>query len=515
MKVLVIGLDGATWDVILPLVKEGKLPTFKKLLKEGAWGTLRSTVPPLTGPAWLAMATGKTPGKTGVIDFVKRVGEHELKPISSSDFREHGAIWDFLSQKGIRVGIFSYPMLFPPYPVNGFMTSGLGSSANSDFTYPRELKKEILSVAQNYCIFPDLPLSEKANPPVFMEKMRAYFEDVKKVMLHLLSREWDFLFLVISAPDLIQHRMWVYFDETHPNYKPELAKRYRPLFVDFWKEIDATIAQILNAIPEDTLVFFVSDHGFGKVFAAFNVASWLVKKGYLIKREQSLLNKIRMRTFSLLKKIRQIFLDCFPNALIVPFGFQGKVRKELCPSLLSRIDLDRSPVLLFPHTTGEFAAIYLNEKVVPEEKRAEVLAQLIKELKSVPKELKRKTHIDIFLPKQLYHGPKSFLLPDIIFLLEGYCYSYDDFHDDIEEKDKPPVFWNGSHRLNGIFLAYGPSIKKGAKINAEIYDIAPTILHIFGLPIPKDMDGKVLMRIFEPNSKFAKRKPRYVDPNLL
>jgi len=71
----------------------------------------------------------------------------------------------------------------------------------------------------------------------------------------------------------------------------------------------------------------------------------------------------------------------------------------------------------------------------------------------------------------------------------------------------------GNHRLNGIFLAYGPGIKKGYKIEgAKIYDIAPTILHIFDLPIPNDMDGRVLMEIFEPDSEFAKRKPVYVDP---
>ena len=72
IKSLILGLDGATWDVIKPLAEEGKLPTLKKLMEEGVWGNLESTIPPVTGPAWVSFATGRNPGKTGVFDFLNR-----------------------------------------------------------------------------------------------------------------------------------------------------------------------------------------------------------------------------------------------------------------------------------------------------------------------------------------------------------------------------------------------------------------------------------------------------------
>ena len=142
-KLLIIGLDGATWDVLMPLIEKKTLPTLEKLVKNGTYGVLESVVPfPVTGGAWLSLATGKTPGKTGIIDFLNRKdATHKLYPTSSSDFKGH-SFWDYLSKANKKVGIFNYPMLFPPYKVNGFMVSGLGSSPDDDISYPPSLKKK-------------------------------------------------------------------------------------------------------------------------------------------------------------------------------------------------------------------------------------------------------------------------------------------------------------------------------------------------------------------------------------
>ena len=124
--------------------------------------------------------------------------------------------------------------------------------------------------------------------------------------------------------------------------------------------------------------------------------------------------------------------------------------------------------------------------------------------------------LQIHNPKKLYSGEKVNLLPDIIFTINNWrCVILEDTFDRPLFEEKPfSTRHTGSHRLNGIFLAYGRGIKKGHKIEgAKIYDIAPTILHIFGLLIPNDMDGRVLTEIFEQDSEFAKRRPVYVDPS--
>lgn len=142
-KLLIIGLDGATWSVLIPLIEEGELPTLEKLLKNGCYGTLESTIPPVTGAGWLALATGKTPGKTGIIDFVNRKDKsYKLYPVTSFDFKGH-SLWDYLSKVNKKIGVFNYPMLFPPYKINGFMVSGVGAFPEDNITYPPSLKRKL------------------------------------------------------------------------------------------------------------------------------------------------------------------------------------------------------------------------------------------------------------------------------------------------------------------------------------------------------------------------------------
>ena len=149
-KLIIIGLDGATWDVLMPLIDEEKLPTLEKVVKNGTYGVLESTIPPVTGGAWLSLATGETPGKTGIIDFLNRKdATQKLYPTSSSNFKGN-SFWDYLNKADKKVGIFNHPMLFPPYTVNGFMISGLGSSPDDDISYPPSLKKELEKISGKY-----------------------------------------------------------------------------------------------------------------------------------------------------------------------------------------------------------------------------------------------------------------------------------------------------------------------------------------------------------------------------
>jgi predicted AlkP superfamily phosphohydrolase/phosphomutase len=156
MKLLVLGLDGATFDIIDRL-GDDHLPYLKGIIAGGVRGLLESTFPPVTGPAWTAFATGKNPGKTGVFGFRSRTAKDNfnMKMVTSTKFRQAGTWWDYLSDVGIKVGIWNYPVLYPPYPINGFMVGGFGCSPNDEFTYPRELKETLLDVCGDYTI--DIP----------------------------------------------------------------------------------------------------------------------------------------------------------------------------------------------------------------------------------------------------------------------------------------------------------------------------------------------------------------------
>jgi len=505
-KMLIIGLDGATWDVLVPLIEKGQLPTLEKLVKNGSYGVLESTIPPVTGGAWLSMATGKTPGRTGIIDFLNRkTDELKLYPTASSDFKGH-SFWDYLSKANKKVGVFNYPMLFPPYKVNGFMVSGLGSSPDDEIAFPPFLKKELENVESPYEIYVDYHSKKYENLDLFIRDLNKFLDKFEKWVYYLITnKEWDALFLVFSVTDWMQHIIWRHIDENHPMYDPETSPRYKQEFIKFWQRIDRILGNIINTIPKDTIVFLVSDHGFGPNDQTFNLAKWLVMKGYMKRKKdpKKAFKKYVYKTATLVAKtpLRKLF--------------SAKTRKSvgnaLRTSIVDEIDFEKSKVFCLGHTIP-FGAIYIN--ATDEKEREEIKVQLIRDLNNISKDIGKDVSVQVYEPRKLYSGEKVDLLPDIIFTINNWrCVIIEDNFDRPLFEEKPfSTRHTGSHRLNGIFLAYGPGIKKGQRVDAKIYDVAPTILHIFGLPIPNAMDGRILMEIFEEDSEFAKREPKYVDP---
>ena len=143
-KVAIIGLDGASLDVINFLSKKGLLPHISKFFEEGVYGELKSTYPPITPAAWVAFMTGKNPGKHGVYDFMTKIpGMYVWEP---TNVRINNTLWDTLSQVNKKVLIINVPMTYPPSKINGILISGLGTpSDNSVFTYPDEFKTFLMN----------------------------------------------------------------------------------------------------------------------------------------------------------------------------------------------------------------------------------------------------------------------------------------------------------------------------------------------------------------------------------
>ena len=150
-RLLIIGLDGATFDVLNPMIDAGRMPHFKRFMENGVSGVLESTKPPITPAAWTTFMTGKGPGRHGIVDFEKYdIESHTLTFNSTFEIREK-TLWELLSEKGLKVGSINVPMTYPPKPVNGFMISGFETpSIDAEFTWPRELKQDILREIPNY-----------------------------------------------------------------------------------------------------------------------------------------------------------------------------------------------------------------------------------------------------------------------------------------------------------------------------------------------------------------------------
>ncbi|MHA1606763.1 MAG: alkaline phosphatase family protein [Candidatus Freyarchaeota archaeon] len=506
-RLLVIGLDGATWDILMPLIKEGKLRTLGEMVKKGCWGVLESVIPPVTGGAWLSMATGKNPGKTGVIDFLNRRDKtYRLHPVSSRDYKGH-AVWDYLSAAGRRVGIFNYPMLFPPYEINGFMISGIGASPSSDIAYPPSLKKELDRVSGGYEMHLDYLLKKYEDLDVFLRDLDRFMSKFGRVVNYLVRREgWDFLFLVFSMTDWVQHIMWRHIDEGHFMYDPVVSPRYREEFVKFWQRVDGVIEEVTKVVGEDTVIFIVSDHGFGMNDQTFNLARWLESKGYLV-RKRSLKGNIKKLAYRVAVNLARTRLGkAFSSRT------KRKVGNMLRAGVEVEIDFERSEAYCLGHTVP-FGAIYVNAGSLVERER--IKQKIIYDLESISEDIGEKVNVKIYEPRKIYHGERSTFLPDIIFTINNWrCVILEEGFSGVLFENKPfSSRHTGSHRLEGVFLAYGPGVKRGVRVGrVKIYDVAPTILHMFGLPVPDDMDGRVLMDIFEEGSDFARRKPRRVSP---
>lgn len=506
-KVLIIGLDGATFDVIGPLVQGGKLPTFKKLMDDGASGRLRSAIPPVTGPSWVSFATGRNPGKTGVFDFLVRERDsYSLRPINSEVFRGR-SLWDYLGNSGWKVGIVNFPMLFPPYKINGFMVSGLGAWESDEITSPSTLKEKLNELTGGYEIEVDYHDEKYNDEEKFFRDLDRVLEKREKAVHYLAkAKRWDFFLCVFSSTDWIQHLMWKHIDETHLLYNAKKSKKYKSKFMEFWERIDTIVGSLIKLAGRSTDVFVVSDHGFGPQDMCFNTAKWLELNGVLVKTggAPAVKGKTLVRPF--LTKFTFI-------AKILPRKLRDKLLRRFKVDITGLIDFNKSKAYVRGHTipVGE---IYLNVRgrdprgfIAQGREYTELRKEVISKLKSWGRTAGVK--VDIFEPDKIYSGEYVGQAPDILFTIEGWkCVMVNDFEGEVFQRRPYSHRHTGSHRLDGVLLVSGPNIKKCKIREANIMDVAPTILHLFSVPIPRDMDGRVLKEIFRPG-ELRKRKIIY------
>jgi predicted AlkP superfamily phosphohydrolase/phosphomutase len=495
---LVIGLDGATWDVLTPLIQKGELPTFKNLTNTSVYGPLTSTIPPVTGPSWVSVATGRNPGKTGIIDFINRKDSStRLFPVNASDFKGI-SFWDYISSRGYKVGIVNFPMLWPPYPVDGFMISGLHLLPSDIITYPQSLREEIDHITGGYETTVDYHLEKYHDEDLLFHDIMRVLDKRAKTVNYLMEKYPVDLFIAIfSCTDWIQHAFWKCFDESHPAYKKDSP--HTRDFIVFWKKIDEIVGSMIAQAGSSATVIILSDHGFGPNDQCFNLARWLYQKNYMAIRGRAplLLNENLEQLMTTLDQGRGKFIikggkRVLRSIRILRRKIRPPWRRNIPGFTAVKADSDTSRAYCLGHTIP-FGGIYIGHGEHYEYSKTQIIA----DLETLGKKLKKDITVEVFLPENVYNGPKISLLPDILFSINGWrCV--------ITETDLGrPLFMNcpyserhtGSHRMNGILLACGPGIKKGFIEGVSVYDIAPTLLSLFGLPIPEEMDGKVIAQI--------------------
>ncbi len=483
---IVLGLDGATWNVLDPLIDAGELPNIAECVRSGYSGTLESTYPPITGPAWLSMATGQNPGKTGVFYFLNRTSTEsfDFEPIGIEDFRGR-SFWDVLSANGCSVGVFNFPMLYPPYEIDGFMVSGFGAPEDETLTAPASLHQELDDIADGYEV--KVPYAD----PKYVNTPESLKHDLLRVlkkrgtaMEYLLSeKQPDVFFGVISVTDWAQHYFWRYFDEGHALHDDG----HEEALVEIFSAVDEVVGHISAFAEENNAnLLIVSDHGFGPVNGTFYSNEWLEGKGLRVPRFDSPLQRFRSTYFPYLRRL----LEPVVSRVTLLNDLATNVGRSIRASPLDNIDREQSVAFSSEqgYTTG---LIYMLSDESADRERVEKLLCDACDSQGLS--------VNIYSPEDLYHGSNVELAPDILFDVEDFEYAVDPRYSTAEKEfvKKPPTpSRSGGHRMEGIYAFSGPDIKAGEGERRSLLDISPTLLALHSLPIPEEMDGEPISGSF-------------------
>jgi predicted AlkP superfamily phosphohydrolase/phosphomutase len=584
-RVLLLGLDSATWALLRPWTEAGALPTLGRAMAGGAWGVLRSTTPPVTPIAWTSMVTGVRPGRHGVLGFTKlREGTYEREVFTSAD-RRRPAIWTYLSRAGLCSIVVDVPFTFPPEPIEGVMVSGMGTpSAAAAFVQPPSWREAILRACGDY----PFDLVYHRDPFVFLERARRIV-DHRFAVTRFLLREtpWAFAMLVLMAPDRIHHYLWHHFDPAHPRHDPTAAARVIPAVRDFYRHVDDALAGLWEEFGTGTDVLVVSDHGSGTLRQSFSLTRWLMREGYTsvggrrwgfvaprVPRHATRgRGRTRVRDGALLFEVGRP--DEFAGAVFRVEGLdptrtyaaRARVRAATPGALIEFDDLTRpdrpilgggavaaaprdikavfrpsaSVVELFvgmttygggPPGAAVVEAVWIDEREDWTRTRAFLVQKgELAEGSTVRLNVRGREPQGIVEPGAAYERLREEILGRLRALrdpagrpLVGGAYRWEDVFAgpygreaadllivhgdgvgsfsrdagyDTYDLDAPVTApsagrMTGGHHPEGVIVACGPRVARGVRLAARIEDIAPTVLALLGVPVPDDLDGRVL-----------------------
>jgi len=513
-RVLVIGLDGATFDLIEPWSESGHLPNFASLMAEGAWGRMRSTMPANSAPAWSTFATGLEPGRHGIFYFVGPSRDSEyFRPVSSESI--HGrTLWDRISAQGRTVGILNVPMTYPPKPVNGYMIAGMLSPNAPAAFWPPELYQQVVQECGDY-VFRVQPQQDRH---LFLAQLLSGMEYRCRVSEYLLEHHpVDMFAVVFRMIDPIMHRYWPDMDHHHPLHATLGDSALPDAILSGYRLLDEAIGRLLARIGSRTTVLVVSDHGFRAEYRRFAVNKWLRDRGLLV---------LRPGRSTLLSAAEDWAERLHVEMTLKSLGKQALGRlgggATFAPILFKSVDWSHTQVVFGPNVGlninlegRDFAGI------VPVSRYEALRDRLIEDLKGRrDPETGLAPVAEVYRREEIYKGPVANLAPDLVPEPTEYTTNGQRCGFGLapsltggQEFSSPSRRLAAGHAREGIFIARGPGIRSANLADVGIADMAPTILYAMGLPVPKNLDGRVLTAPFDA-AYVAAHPIQYEDPEV-
>ncbi len=511
-RLLIIGVDGATFDLIEPWAKAGHLPYLAHWMARGSYGPLRSTIPPHSPQAWATFQTGLNSGKHGIFDFSElRIDRprtpHSVLSIGGTPF------WQWLGDQGDRVVVVNVLFTYPPQPVNGLLISGKLTPAAATFTYPLELGREIEHRFGEYIaeLSPrHLPLARRVTPSLYLTRLLDMLARRTDVADYILDQyEWDVAIIVFTALDTIQHFFWHYMDASHPLHDSGAPAELRDAILHSYRMVDQAIGRLTDHLSEEDSLLVVSDHGFGPMNKAVNLTRWLVSQNLLVPRARNREQDI----FNFITWLKVKAAPVVPRSLWQAARWLvGRPLEKISPLPYQRMPIDWSRTRAY--VLGRAGSIFINLKgreplgiVQAGQEYEELRHSICQALKGWHNpETGQPVVAEVYYREELYSGPYVEMAPDLIIRWQTYAYPCPTPGDPAQPmfyhipSAYPDIWLTGYHRLEGVLLAAGPYIRQGVAVtDANIADIASTALYLRSAPIPNNMDGRVLTELIMPD----------------
>lgn len=473
-KVIVLGLDGASWSAFDVMRSKGVMPHMERLINKGITGTLFSTVPPYTPVAWTTFATGMNPGKHGVFDFFCRKKDGSYGHIDSSTIKAP-CFWNILSHFDRQTAVINFPISYPVEQVNGYMISGfLTPSGKKDISYPEDFINEIEKDTGPYIINVSthaLKDYSKGSVSAYIEKLLNMTKCREKVLDHFLNKERvDCLFILFMMLDKLHHKFYKYLME------PDADRWIFEKISECYACIDSILGKVLDFIDQDPEYgcIVMSDHGFSPYQYTFDINKVMYANGYV---------KIKWLNFFLTK-------------------IRGFIRRNFLPRS-SGLQLHRehfihpdSQCFMPPNVRDKLRADRSTHKA--QKGLLELKDNLLNIIRGLEKEYDTKLIKSLYLSKELYHGPFTGRTEDIVIepedgvlLVPGI--SVRRLRSCVFRENVP----EGVHTRQGVFGLYTSGIQaKGEKLDLNMADILPNMLAFMGVPVSREMDGDMLYKGF-------------------
>ncbi|SDQ96737.1 alkaline phosphatase family protein [Natronobacterium texcoconense] len=481
-RAFVLGIDGVPWNLLRKWIDAGELPSFRRLRDEGVAAPLESTIPPTTPTAWPTIATGARPDNHGIYGFQKLQTDYTQEMNTSAD-RTCPALWNLFSPAVVG----NVPMTYPASDIDGAMVSGMISpSTNERFAHPTELADEITEEIPDYRI--GLNWYDYAGEEDRFQKDLNSLVAARRALMNRLMEidDWRLFFFVFTAPDRLQHLIWE-----------------EDVILEHYKQLDDILADVFEYVDErDANLFVASDHGFGPISKFVHLNAVLEQEGFLSRKDRnaagSSLAQLGVTKSNVLGTLKRVGIDEKRFIQSLPKGLVDGIAEQV-PGDHGLYDVDFEDTIAFAHGPSY---VYVNDI-----DRFEEGAVAPANVDAVKREL-RSAFEDVTDPDtgdralSVYDGDEVFpdddASPDLIVVgKDGY-----------EEKTKlgddvfaPAGTKAASHRSEGVFFAHGPAIDgssgEGEPDDLSVVDVAPTLLHSIGEPIPDEMDGEVRTELLE------------------